>query len=128
MLDWLRRDDWIPRLERARFKREGIVGPTRMVSLDEKIAATSDGDRDIMRRDFLEARRDFLEADQKAPEHDTELADFWSSPLPWVSARDWRVLQMYYRDGMAMREIGAIIGCCESNVWRIIEKIRLAAS
>jgi RNA polymerase sigma factor for flagellar operon FliA len=121
MLDWLRHMDWVPRLERQRVKAGGGHIPTTIVSLEAKLADVGDGSKDL-------TRRHILEADQRPPEYEPEEDDFWRSRWACVSPRGWRVLEMYYRDGMTQYEIGALLGVCEARVCQILKAVRLRAA
>jgi RNA polymerase sigma factor for flagellar operon FliA len=117
MFDWLRRDDWVPRLERARLKREGLPVPVAVKSI-ETVHDDPDYAGHVVRL------RHMIASQHPGPEHDVDIADFWTAPLPELDDVETRILQMYYRDGMTQRQIGAILGFSESRANQILVEIR----
>jgi RNA polymerase sigma factor for flagellar operon FliA len=120
ILDWLRKNDWLPRGEREKIDARGEEAPC-MVSLEKKLSRYGHAGKIICGRHILTAK-------QRPPEHSTDVDDFWATPRVWASPREWRVLQMYYRDGMNHKQIGAILGVCASRVCHMLQAVRVKAA
>jgi len=146
MLDEIRAMDWVPRSVRARreqirqivdeWVQKNGASPTieelakalgvaqeeleglsacdpKLVSLDEPLGSGEDG---CTLREMLPDKEN---NDPFAACVDSEMKGALQAALVTLSSRQQEVLQMYYHEGMTMKEIGGRLGLTESGVCRV---------
>jgi len=90
-------------------------GSATVVSLDALPMFDSDSE-DLA---LAEAFPDANVADPEEEAIKSELADTLASVLEELPERDQYILQLYYREGLTLREIGEVLGISESRVCQI---------
>lgn len=102
IIDQIRADSWVPRLEMQ------TKDPEEIVQIQPLPMMTDDGDDENY----------CLLADTRFSPPDTELIDQegWQLLIAPFRERTQRMLKMYYMDGMTMREIGNKLDISESRV------------
>ena len=105
MLDYVRNEDFVPRLERVRQKA-GTVTPKRTCSIS-KVCYVTDFMRVITLADTLEQ-----------PEH-SDLSDDVKHALRGANTTERIILLLYYIEDYTMKQIGESLGLSESRVSQI---------
>jgi len=106
--DWQRQIDWVPR-----SVRHGGGPIRRMLSLSDECLSGEDPCRPMRRVEEI--------VDPTAPLPDQQAARtiWWEQMLRDLSRVERRVLNLYYRRGLTMKQVGAATGMCESRVSQV---------
>ncbi len=142
MLDSLRHQDWVPRLTRARANKEAKLReewqykynreptdkeiadhlgiPEKDLSKARPHAMHNLSDRRVSPNIDVDNQIDTLgESDEEDPldfTHRTDLIEVLTASL---SDKERHILQMYYLEGLTLREIGSVLSITESRVCQI---------
>ena len=115
MKDWMRKEDWIPRTDRAKYKKAAFAGEDFRIRLQFHL--TSQEDTDIYQQlSFIDTRfkqiidRDFLEKIMRG-----------------FSAQERQLVNLRIFDGLTMKETGIRMGITESRVCQLWSEILLYA-
>lgn len=124
VIDGLRDNDWVPRLERLRQKKNRDLKVPFVTSLSDRgcFAAYSFRDRaDCDDMDISSIVRDGKQLDQHSRRLDTQ--DFWRVATRGLSKSESLLLLLYYRERLTMKEIGEQLGVSESRVSQVHNQI-----
>ncbi len=113
MLDYLRDNDWAPRLERRRQKKTG-ERPVTIHSLDRAVFQTGGG-RDIRQVDLLP------DSSLAAPESRLSRRLTIDQLCRGMNRSERLAVVLYFFEGLTMRETGRAIGVCEARVSQMIK-------
>lgn len=106
MLDEVRRHDWVPRLERAKFRKGLVDAPRSFVAFH--IETNDQGEETAYGQLFAD--------EGPGPEHFQAIEDFWREQLRGLSQTERLILLLYFREGLRMSQIGAQLGLSESRI------------
>ncbi len=100
MLDSLRLNDHVPRLERARARKDGRELPVVLSFDRQPIQVNEQGGAKAIRYDQAESN------------------DFWG----WASRIGGPVLNLYFRQGLTLKEAGRKLGLSESRACQLLAR------
>ena len=101
--DGLRKMDWVPRVERKKLKRTG--GEPIGIRSINAIEKDDHGDLKELGQGFT-----------YAIEHGN---DWWKAACRGCTKIERQVIELYWRQGLSMKQIGQQMGCSESRVSQI---------
>jgi RNA polymerase sigma factor FliA len=102
MRDEIRSLDHVPRLERARAKKDG-----RRVAEVERLVELPQG---------------LVDRQSSQPIQAAGTADFWARIGELLGPRGRRILESYWREGKTLKQIGRDIGLSESRLSQLVRK------
>lgn len=144
MFDQLRNESWVPRLVMKAAKQIRVASETLVDELGREPTDQELADRlevSLGRLAWLRKEAEILEigsldatkgecpslaetfGELVDPAADLLRCDVWRKVCRCLAARDRLTLQLYYRDGLTMKQIGATLGVQESRVSQLLKQI-----
>lgn len=107
ILDGLRENDWLPRLERYRVN-QGKAKPVEMIPMSVYLSVDEERQEDPLA---------FATYDR------VSTTDEWAALLRGLSKRERLLVLLYYRESLTFREISQQLGLTESRVCQLHQSI-----
>jgi RNA polymerase sigma factor for flagellar operon FliA len=115
MIDWLRENEWAPRLAIQRAKEEGGEPLRRQIPSELVFIKRSSDDN--------EQPRPIKGLEREDPPGNLEQSDWWKLALKGLNRVERLIILMYYREGLTLRKIGESLGLSESRCSQIHSQV-----